>query len=143
MAYGYFTSLERILAEGDLNAIAMSSSGLTGLIPTNAPYHPRYARMVAIPRQAVADRARTLALWVDWELLAPNHLWLHRPTANFAHYEIVLPKVSRVGIRPGDNLQLVAKQVEVAEPSRQFFSGQFSEVSGKLLRIALKSWINL
>lgn len=119
IAYGYFASVERIRTEDDLSAIAMSSSGLTGFIPTNAPYHPMYASMVPIPQQTTADRARTLALWVDCELLAPNHLWLHKPMDRPAYYEVVLPKVFRVGLRPGDNLQIVADQVVVAEQSRR------------------------
>ena len=121
IAYGYFTSVERIRTEDDLNAISMSSSGLTGFVPTNAPYHPMYASMVPIPHQTAADRARTLALWVDCELLAPNHLWLHKPMDRPAYYEVVLPKVFRVGLRPGDNLRIVANQVQVAEPSRRIF----------------------
>jgi hypothetical protein len=121
IAYGYFTSLYRIRNENDLGAIAMSSSGLTGLIPTNAPYHPMYATMVPIPKQTAADRARTLALWVDCELLAPCHLWKHRPMDSPAYYEVVLPKVFRVGIKPGENLRIVAGEVQAAEPSRQFF----------------------
>jgi hypothetical protein len=100
----------------------MSSSGLTGLVPTNAPYHPVYASMVQIPRQTAADRARTLALWVDCELLAPNHLWLHKPMEKPAYYEVVLPKVFRVGLKPGDNLRIVGNQVQVAEPNRRRFA---------------------
>jgi hypothetical protein len=121
IAYGYFTGLQSIRTEEDLMAIAMSSSGLTGFVPTNAPYDARYASMVPITQQTAADRARTLALWVDCELLAPNHLWFHRPTEEPAYYEIVLPKVFRVGLQPGHDIQIIGNQVEVSETGRRIF----------------------
>lgn len=122
IAYGYFTSLEKIRTERDLSEIAMSSSGLTGFVPTNAPYHPAYASVLPIPLQTAADRARTLALWVDCELLAPNHLWLHKPMNEPAYYEIVLPKVFRVGLAQGAEIQIVDNQVRVAEVARRNFA---------------------
>jgi hypothetical protein len=122
IAYGYFTSVDRVRSEQDLEAMAMSSSGLTGFVPTNAPYHPIYASMVEIPKQTAADRARTIALWIDCELLAPNHLWFHMPMDRPGYYEIVLPKVFRVGLMPGENIRIAANhQVEVTDASRRIF----------------------
>lgn len=121
IAYGYFTSLKKIQGEGDINSIAMSSSGLTGLVPTNAPYHAMYANRISVPQQAATDRARTIALWVDCELLAPNHLWLHRPLNSPAYYEVVLPKVFRAGIKPGCNLRIDHNEVRIPEADRRQF----------------------
>ena len=121
IAYGYFTSLPQIKTEPDLLEIAMSSSGLTGLIPTNAPYHPLYATMVSIPQQTAAQRSHALAFWVDCELLAPNHLWIHRPMERPAYYEVVLPKVFRVGIQPDASLRIGKQEIQVPIQSRKLF----------------------
>jgi len=120
-AYGYFTTLPRIRDEADLLDIAMSSSGLTGLIPTNAPYHPRYASFVQIPTQSAAQRSRTVTVWIDSEYLAPNHLWLHIPMDEPAYYEVVLPKVLRVGVQPGTDMTLDGNLLRVASERRRVF----------------------
>ena len=99
--------------------IAMSSSGLTGLIPTNAPYHPRYATLVPIPQQEAAQRSRTLSFWVD--LIAPNNLWSHSPVGQFPYYEVVLPSVFRVGLQPNADMLIDRQIICVAEQDRKIF----------------------
>lgn len=121
IAYGYFTSLDRIRTEEDLLEIAMSSSGLTGLVPTNAPFHPLYARMVQIPLQTAAQRSHPMTFWIDCEILSPNHLWIHRPMNRPAYYEIVLPKVFRVGVRPDTNLLIKGQEILVPPANQRVF----------------------
>jgi hypothetical protein len=120
-AYGYFTTLPRILKETDLWEIAMSSSGLTGLIPTNAPYHPRYATLVQIPKQTAVQRSRTLTVWIDCEYLSPNHLWCHKPKDQADYYEVVLPKILRVGLCNGTDMRLEGNLIRVATEARRVF----------------------
>ena len=104
IAYGYFTDVTRIQTEEDLLRVAMSSSGLTGLLPINAPESPNYARIIEVPQQQAADLSCSLRFWIDAEFLAPNHIWVKRPAGKPAYYEIVLPNVFRVGCEPGENL---------------------------------------
>lgn len=119
IAYGYFTDIPYIRSEEDLLKIAMSSSGLTGLIPTNAPYHPRYANLVAVPQQDAAQRSRSMAFWIDVDLIAPNHNWLHRPMTEPAYYEVVLPNVFRVGVLIESTLSISNQQIVVPEEYRK------------------------
>lgn len=121
IAYGYFTNLPAIRTEVDLLEIAMSSSGLTGLIPTNAPYHPRYATMVHIPQQMAADRSLSMSFWIDADLIAPNHLWIHRPMDQPAYYEAVLPRVFRVGVKPDATLLIDGQEIRVPEQDQKLF----------------------
>lgn len=121
IAFGYFTNIPSIQTEEDLQKIAMSSSGLTGLIPTNAPFHPRYATLVPIPQQEAAQRSRTLTFWVDVALIAPNNLWLHSPVGQFPYYEVVLPSVFRVGLQPKADMLIDRQIICVAEQDRKIF----------------------
>ena len=121
IAYGYFTNLPAIRTETDFLEIAMSSSGLTGLVPTNATYHPNYATMVRIPQQMAADRSRTMPYWIDADLIAPNHLWIHRPMNQPAYYEIVYPRVFRIGVQPDAILVIDGQEISVPESDRKLF----------------------
>ena len=121
IAYGYFTNIPSIQTEADLRQIAMSCSGLTGLIPTNAPYHPRYATLVSIPQQEVVHRSRAMSFWIDADLIAPNHLWVHRPIGQSVYYEVVLPSVFRVGLQPDASLLIDRQVISVAEQDRKIF----------------------
>ena len=121
IAYGYFTNLPRISSEEDLLRIAMSSSGLTGLLPTNAPYHPRYANLIPVPQQEAAQRSRSMSFWIDVDLIAPNHLWLHRPMTKPAYYEVVLPNIFRVGIMIDSTLTIDNQQIVVPQKRRKIF----------------------
>ena len=99
----------------------MASSGLTGLVPTNATYHPNYATMVRIPQQMAADRSRTMPYWIDADLIAPNHLWIHRPMNQPAYYEIVYPRVFRIGVQPDAILVIDGQEISVPESDRKLF----------------------
>ena len=119
IAYGYFTDIPSIHSEVDLLKIAMSNSGLTGLIPTNAPYHPRYVNLVAVPQQEAAQRSRSMTFWIGVDLIAPNHIWLHRPMTEPAYYEVVLPNVFRVGVLSESTLSICKQQIIVPKEYRK------------------------
>ena len=121
ISYGYFTNIPSIQTEEHLLKIAMSCSGLTGLIPTNAPYHPRYATLVAIPQQEAVHRSRAMSFWIDADLIAPNHLWVHRPLGQPVYYEVTLPSVFRVGLQPDANMLIDRQIICIAEQDRKVF----------------------
>ena len=114
ISYGYFTSIPRIMHEFHLWEIAMASSGTAYFLPTNAPYDFIFATALDIPRQTAQDRDRSLKFWVDVESLSPSHLWLHRPMARPAYYEIVLPKVFRIGVEPGKTIPISGTAISIA-----------------------------
>ena len=121
IAYGYFTNIPCIQTEADLLQIAMSCSGLTGLIPTNAPYDPRYAALVSIPQQEAVDRSQAMSFWIDADLIAPNHLWVHPPIGQPVYYQVAFPSIFRVGLQPGANMLIDRQVIRVDEQDRKIF----------------------
>lgn len=111
IAYGYFTNLERIQSQQDLERIAMSESGIAAFLPINAEAHPRNAIAIEVPRENTAGRAVSLPFWIDIEDLAPNHLWIKRPMGRPVYYEVVLPNVMRVGVNVDATLPFDADNV--------------------------------
>lgn len=101
IAHAYFTCIPKIANTVHLMEIAMSEDGVAYFLPTNAPLDAQYALRIKVYRQTTMDRTRSLKFWVNTETVAPNHLWLHMPTSEPAYYEVVLPKVFRVGVEPG------------------------------------------
>jgi hypothetical protein len=101
VAYAYFTSLPRIETLQHLREVAMAEDGIAHFLPTNAPMDAQFAYELQVYRQTTVDRDRALRFWLNVETVAPSHLWLHVPMSEPAYYEIVLPRVLRVGVNPG------------------------------------------
>jgi len=121
IAYGYFTSVRRIRSEMDLQEIAMSTIGQVGLIQTNAPLDAQFAQRIRIPDQMPSERDMRIGLWVNSTNVAPNHLWLHKPMDRPEYYEIVLPKVFRVGLQLGASISIDRGEAHVLADKRKFF----------------------
>lgn len=113
VGYCYFTSLPKILSEQHLCEVAMSTMGVAHFLPTNAPYSAEFASALPVPKRTPKDMDRSLAFWVDLENVSPSHIWLHRPWGRPAYYEVVLPRVYRLGVNPGYHLPLVGKRVAI------------------------------
>jgi len=56
-------------------------------------------------RSTPESREHIVPVWVDCTLIAPVHVW--RPSDRAVWYEVVLPKVFRVGLDLGYNLKIV------------------------------------
>jgi len=117
IGYGYFTSLERIEHELHLKEIAMSEQGIAHFLPTNAPKNAQFATAIPVPQQTTNDRTKRLRFWVDTETISPSHVWLHRPMDQPAYYEVVLPKVFRVGVNSGETLPFSGTRLAVPKDS--------------------------
>jgi len=117
IGYCYFTSIPRIRHEGDLREVAMSQMGVAHFLPTNAPYSAEFASALPVPKRTPKDMDRSLGYWVDAENVSPSHLWLHRPMSDPAYYEVVLPRVYRLGVETGYKLPLNGKGVNI-DPAR-------------------------
>lgn len=113
VGYCYFTSLPRIRSEMHLREVAMSTLGVAHFLPTNAPYSAEFASALPVPKRTPKDMDRSLGFWVNIENVSPSHVWLHRPWIKPAYYEVVLPRVYRLGVNPGYRLPLVGKRVAV------------------------------
>ncbi len=105
IAYGYFTSIPKIKNNTHLNAIGMSSNGVVHLSLTNSP-NIADAIPFEVLEQTVENRTQALKFWVDVEMIAPSHIWMHPIESNPRYYEIVLPEAFRVGIQPNYNIPL-------------------------------------
>ncbi|HEX6957839.1 MAG TPA: hypothetical protein VF194_07630 [Ferrovibrio sp.] len=122
IGYGYFTVLPKIRSDFDLMEIAMSSSGLAGLIRTNAPMAAENVLTVDIPKQSKHDRPHALTCWVNWEWISPNHLWRHVPLSEPAYYEIIHSKIVRVGVIPGATFSRTEESIAINDADLKSFS---------------------
>lgn len=95
----------------------MSEMGVAHFLPTNAPMSAQFATAIPVPKQTTHDRKRTLRFWVDSEIISPSHVWLHRPMDQPAYYEVVLPKVFRIGVEPGKTLPFKGNRLNVSADS--------------------------
>lgn len=113
VAYGYFTSLPRIENLHHLREVAMAEDGIAHFLPTNAPTDAQFAHGLQVYRQNTSDRNHALRFWLDVETVAPSHLWLHRPKTMPAYFEVVLPRVLRVGVRPGQDIPFKGMTIKI------------------------------
>lgn len=113
--YVYFTSLPAIKTPTDLASIAMSPEKVLHYVRDGADL-PSYIHKnwqatslsddilkLEVLWSSPEQREHTVALDVDCALIAPHHVWCHKDFSVW--YEIVLPRVFRVGVEPGVNLE--------------------------------------
>lgn len=113
ISYGYFTNLPEIRSDRHLREVAMSTTGVAHFLPTNAPYSSEFSLSLPVPKRPACDMDCSLRFWIDLESVSPSHIWLHRPWSAPAYYEVVLPRVYRVGVNPGYRLPLNGSRVEI------------------------------
>lgn len=100
VAYAYLTSLPSIGSEEDLRRIAMSSDGVIRFQTTSS--RSREATLeLTVYRESTTGRTARLPTTIATNLIAPQHLLIHRPLGDQAYYEVVGPEIYRVGVQPG------------------------------------------
>lgn len=114
VAYGYFTCIPIMDSMWHLQEVAMAENGQALFLPTNAPNDAQFAVTLDVYQRTVRDIEVPLQFWVDVETLSPSYLWLHVPTNAATYYEVVLPKVFRVGTKPGQTIPIRGDQLEMA-----------------------------
>jgi hypothetical protein len=113
IAYGYFTSIPKMEYPWDLQEVAMAENGQALFLPTNAPNDALFAVTLDVYKRSPVEIEVPLLFWVDVETISPSHLWLHIPTNDATYYEIVLPKVFRVGVAPGQPIRIKGRRLEI------------------------------
>lgn len=113
IAYGYFTCIPKIEHVMHLMEVAMAENGQALFLPTNAPNDAQFAFTLDVYKRTPRDIEVPLLFWVDVELISPSHLWLHVPHHSATYYEIVLPKVFRVGVEPGHTLPIDGTRIDM------------------------------
>lgn len=113
IAYGYFTCIPKIEHVMHLMEVAMAENGQALFLPTNAPNDALFAFTLDVYKRTSKDIEVPLLFWVDVELISPSHLWLHVPNHSATYYEIVLPKVFRVGVEPGHTLPINGTRIDM------------------------------
>ncbi len=122
VGYVYFTSLDKIEFDADLNAIAMASNGyvemwVDGFIPPENMLkkdmfkrYSSYLLRLPVYRASTKNRTAALELRIDCSCLAPQHIWRHESPEG-VWYEICNPFTHRVGVLPGQELPFVGEEV--------------------------------
>jgi hypothetical protein len=114
IAYGYFTCIPKMEHVMHLMEVAMAENGQALFLPTNAPNDAQFAVTLDVYKRTPRDIEVPLLFWVDVELISPSHLWLHVPDHDATYYEIVLPKVFRIGVEPGQTLPIDGTRLTIA-----------------------------
>ncbi len=130
--YAYFTCLEKIEKDADLTQIAMASNGVISLIPDNVDLPPilychdkekykDHILNIKVYRESTYNRNATLKFLISTTILSPKHLWKHLPKDGFAFYEICMPFIFRVGVKPNCSIDIdklvIDKQEDMETPS--------------------------
>lgn len=107
VCYPYFTTIKKIRSENDLARIAMASEGKIFLRGTSTFFGSDPTIALDVYREDTRNRTATLPFWLPIGIIAPNHLLLHRPPGlQGAYYEVTLPEVVRVGLKPNAVLSI-------------------------------------
>ncbi|MDX2106770.1 MAG: hypothetical protein SFY67_10255 [Candidatus Melainabacteria bacterium] len=98
--YVYFTPLDKIVNDDDLQAIGMSADkkGI-GLIRDNAQIQE--VIFLKVYRESSDNRQNAISQYISAIHLAPQHVHWHKPSGNPWYFQIVCPFIHRVGILPG------------------------------------------
>jgi hypothetical protein len=113
IAYSYFTCIPKMTYPWDLIEVAMAENGQALFLPTNVPNDAQFAFTLDVYKRNPRDIELPLRFWVDVELISPSHLWLHVPTNAPTCYEIVLPKVFRVGVETGQSIPIQGTRLDI------------------------------
>lgn len=120
--YVYFTTLNRIHGEDDLQRIAMASDGMIlqrGM--SSIPGSDDPVVEMEVYRSSTTDRAATLSYWVPVGAMSPQHLLKFSPPGDLAYYEAILPEVVRLGVKPGETLEISDDHVLLSDTSKKTF----------------------
>ncbi|RYJ45692.1 hypothetical protein [Flavobacterium beibuense] len=95
ICYSYFTSLDKIIQEQDLLAIAMSSDGTINLV-LDITLEPI---SIKVYRESTSNRTATLEQYIDSTIIMNNHIWMHKHDTNeYVYYEVCSSFIYRVGL---------------------------------------------
>lgn len=98
-AYAYFTSLDRIEADIDLQRIAMSGTGSIALRLDQSLADAPPDLLLEVYRECIENRTARIPLWVPAEHVSPSHIYQHRTFG--VGYQVAHPWIFRVGLEPG------------------------------------------
>lgn len=112
--FGYLTHIPQIKYENDLKTIAMSvDEKLHYHIDTFIPpkvlphnFEELYPNDIYVPkvyRSTTSDRKKTIAFWINSELIDIKHLYFHSDPTKF--YEICFPYIHRIKTPPKHKLE--------------------------------------
>ena len=129
--YAYFTCLDKIEKDADLTQIAMASNGFISLLADNINIPPilsskdferykDYILNLKIYRESTYNRTATIEFLINATLLSPKHLWKHLPKDEFVFYEICMPFIYRIGMKPNSTINLDSIIIDKQEDMKMF-----------------------
>ncbi|MDT7043672.1 hypothetical protein [Candidatus Nitronereus thalassa] len=123
VGYVYFTCLDSIRTNDDLNQIAMSSNGSIVLLRDNG--HPGIIGdllTLHVYREKTENRTCSIRHLVEVSLLSPQHLLKHTLDEDIIpYYEIVKPFTYRIGLKTGERLQFRGDRISSWDSKIQRF----------------------
>lgn len=96
VGYVYFTCLDEIKYEGDLQQIAMSS---VGKLKARTDHTNRVLTLY-ITKKDIRKLRCQLAYQIEASAIAPNHLYRHTNHLGAVWYQICSPFIYRIGVQP-------------------------------------------
>jgi len=108
VSYAYFTSVPAVRSEVDLQRMAMSSRGEVWLRLDDSQSPDEPDVVLDVYAETEVNRAATLPLFIESELIESRHIWRHRDLSVF--YEISHPWIFRVGLESGKNLDFAGEE---------------------------------
>jgi len=112
--YVYFTCLNKILFEDDLQQIAMSNHGQMGFrLDQNSSDEPDL--ILDVYRENTLNRDNSISKWIDSSFLTSQPVFKHSPPGDSVYYAIVQPFTHRVGLKPDTVLKITDEQVEATD----------------------------
>lgn len=129
--YAYFTCLDKIEKDADLTQIAMASNGSISLLLDNINLPPLlsskdlkkckdYILNLKVYRESTYNRTATIEFLINATLLSPKHLWKHLPKDEFVFYEICMPFIYRIGMKPNSTINLDSMIINKQEDMKMF-----------------------
>lgn len=95
IGYVYFTPLNELKYNSDLEQVAMSRKGFILLSSNDGRI-----RKVKIYRRFVKHFQKTMAFWLDTQAIAPSHFFKRRDSIGKIFYLVASPFILRVGMEP-------------------------------------------
>ncbi len=115
IGYVYFTCLDEIKYDSDLEQIAMASKGLIAFrLDQNPGNEPDC--ILEVYRDKTLNRRATIMQWVDTTLLASQPIFKHSPSSPPVYYEVVQHFTFRIGIQKNSVVNILGNELEAAHP---------------------------
>jgi hypothetical protein len=105
----YFTSIDKIITNQDLQTIAMSNEGIMFLMLDKT----KEKIPIEVYRESTKNRKNSIKFLIDTTLVSNNHMWKHsHDTDDYVYYEFCSPFINRIATIPESSINFKDKIIE-------------------------------